>query len=178
MTTSPLSDLKAAVGNSVSASAKGKALESLLCALFEVVPGITITRRNTKDIYGAEEIDIAFWNEQDGSGFPFLPWIILLECKNWSTAVGAEQVSWFDAKLRSRGVDFGILVAAKGITGQAENVTAAHKIVSDALADGRRIVVLTLSDLLPVESADALVLLIKRMLCDLHLKGTTIAGAV
>ena len=37
-------------------------------------------------------------------------WLNLIECKNWTNRVGSAEVNWFDAKLRNRGLTFGILV--------------------------------------------------------------------
>ena len=98
---------------------QGKALEDLICFVFEKLPGISVTRRNETNSFQTEEIDIAFCDEQHAKGLPFLPNVILVECKNWSKTVGSEQVNWFDTKLRNRGLSFGILVASNGITGQA-----------------------------------------------------------
>jgi hypothetical protein len=96
---------------------KGDALEALICYLFQTIPGITVTRRNERNAFDTEEIDVAFFNEQASGGLPFLPWIILVECKNCLSPVGSEHVSWFDTKMRNRRVEFGILLAANGITG-------------------------------------------------------------
>jgi Restriction endonuclease len=98
---------------------RGDALEALICYLFQTIPGITVTRRNEHNAFDTEEIDVAFFNEQASGGLPFLPWIILVECKNWLSLVGSEHVSWFDTKMRNRGVEFGILVEANGITGNS-----------------------------------------------------------
>lgn len=80
---------------------KGRALENLVCYLFEQVPGVNIGKRNTLNTFKSEEIDVAFWNRMDVDGFYFLPNIILVECKNWSQSVGSEEVNWFDSKLKS-----------------------------------------------------------------------------
>src|SRR4051812_4084580 len=112
--------------NGDTTATKGKALEDLVCYLFDLVPGISITHRNELNAFDTEEIDVAVWNDGDPSGLSFLPNIILIECKNWSARVSSAEVSWFDYKLRSRGLDFGILIAARGITGNVADLTAAH----------------------------------------------------
>src|SRR5437762_7388870 len=96
---------------------KGKTLEDFICFLFEAVPGIT-AKRNKKNVFETEEVDIFLWNEFSPGGLPspaFPPWI-LIECKNWSQKVSSSEVSWFDTKLRDRGLSLGILVATQGIT--------------------------------------------------------------
>ena len=151
---------------------RGKALEDLVCYLFNQVPGISITHRNELNAFDTEEIDVAVWNDGDPDGLFFLPYIILIECKNWSSRVSSAEVSWFDSKLRSRGLDFGILIAARGITGNAADLTAAHSIVAGALRDRRRFLVITTDELLALPSTEALARLIKQKLCDLAVKGT------
>ncbi|MEQ1772295.1 MAG: restriction endonuclease, partial [Burkholderiales bacterium] len=109
---------------------KGRALEDLICYVFSQVPGISITKRNEMNVFHTEEIDVALWNDCEADGLFFLPNIILVECKNWSNSVGSSEVNWFDTKLRNRGLNFGVLVATNGITGDANDLTAAHSIVA------------------------------------------------
>lgn len=160
--------------NATTTKGKGDALEEIICLLFQAVPGITVTRRNKKNVFGTEEIDVAFWNDQHPDGFIFLPHIILVECKNWSSAVGSEHVSWFNTKLANRGVEFGILVAAKGITGDAQSITESHSIVATALRDKRKLIVLTIEEILKINSVADLTLLIKEKLCDLAVRGAVL----
>ncbi len=151
---------------------KGQALEDLICYVFGEVPGISITKRNAMNAFHNEEIDVALWNEQDPAGLPFLSNIVLIECKNWSTAVGSIEVNWFDTKLRNRGLDFGILLCANGITGDQQQLTAAHDTVSKALMEKRRLVVITVDELLAMTETDGLVTLVKEKLCTLAVSGT------
>lgn len=151
---------------------QGRSLEDLLCYVFGRVPGITITHRNQLNTFNSEEIDVALWNEKRPRILDFLPNVILVEAKNWSRPVGSSEVAWFDRKLRSRGLDFGILVAVSGITGNAQDRTSAHQIVAQSLGEYRRIVVLTADDLLNLANTDALVDLIKLKICELAVTGT------
>lgn len=153
---------------------QGRALEDLICYIFTQIPGISITRRNEKNTFYTEEIDVALWNDAFSDGLFFLSNIILVECKNWSKSVGSEEVSWFDTKLRNRGLDFGILVATKGITGNTIDLTAAHSIVASALKDGRRLVVIQTKELFSLTDGAQLVHLIKEKLCDLAVRGTVV----
>jgi len=150
---------------------KGKALEDLICYLFGLVPGISISMRNEMNVFDTEEIDVALWNEREIPGFPFLPEILLVECKNWSAAVGSSEVNWFDTKLRNRGLEFGILVANNGITGNGQDLTAAQKIVSDALRDKRRLIVIDISEIRGWTHTDDIVLTLKKKICGLVVKG-------
>jgi hypothetical protein len=152
--------------------AKGKAFEDLVCQLFVQIPGIVNPQRNKRNIRGREEIDLAFWNEQDPAGLKSLNAMFLVECKNWSSAVGCSDVNWFIRKIEDRGLDFGVLVAANGITGSAEERTDAHDVVSKALARRIRIIVITRAEIELLDSGDALVRLIKDKLCQLTVSGT------
>jgi hypothetical protein len=151
---------------------QGRALEDLICYVLGQVPGVAITHRNELNVFDTEEIDVAIWNDGGPDGFFFLPNIVLIECKNWSNRVGSTEFSWFDAKLRSRGLIFGILITTLGITGQAADLTAAHAIVAGALREGRRLIVITADELLAIGTTEALVRLIKLKMCDLAVKGT------
>ena len=95
-------------------TAKGKYLEDLAVYLFEMVPGISMIARDKKNTYDTEEIDIALWNEQHARGFKTLNFLILVECKNWSSPVGSMEVNWFLTKIKNRALDFGVLIAAHG----------------------------------------------------------------
>jgi Restriction endonuclease len=152
--------------------AKGKALEDLVCYLFGCVPGISVTKRNAVNVFTSEEIDVAFWNDQAGRGFYFLPWTILVECKNWSSAVGAAEVGWFDSKLKRRGLEFGVLVSANGITGTPDDISAAHEIIRNSLSEGRKMVVITRTEIESLGESSELVKMVKEKLCELAVSGT------
>lgn len=162
-----------AAGNAAATTAdKGKALEDLICYVFDKVPGIAITRRNALNAFGNEEIDVALWNEQDDDGLHFLPNIILIECKNWSKAVGSIEVNWFDSKLRNRGLDFGILISTNGVTGNGADRNAAHDTVAAAPREKRKLIVITTDAIVAMNNTDQLVTLIKESLCELAVSGT------
>jgi hypothetical protein len=158
--------------NGANTAEQGRALEDLICYLYGLVPGVAITHRNELNAFQTEEIDVALWNDGATGGFFFLPNIILVECKNWSTRVGSAELNWFDSKLRNRGLTFGILVTTLGITGDAADLTAAHAIIAAALREGRRLVVLTTAEIAALTDTEQLVRLIKLKLCDLAVKGT------
>ena len=144
--------------------ASGQALETLICYLFKRIPGLSIHSRNTLNIFASEEIDIAFWNDQFDKGLKSFNDLFFVECKNWSKPVGSMEVSWFISKIENRGLDFGILVAANGITGDSPEKTAAHDIVAKALARGIRVIVLKRDEIVALKSSDHLVKLIKMSL--------------
>jgi hypothetical protein len=81
--------------------------------------------------------------------------------------VGSAEVITFISKLERRGVEYGFLFAANGITGSAEDGKAAHFAISSALAKKIRIVVITREEVETLKASDDLVLLIKQKLCHL-----------
>nr|WP_115703072.1 restriction endonuclease [Cupriavidus taiwanensis] len=111
------------IGNSAE---KGEALESVVAETFCQMDGVGVLFKNVVDAAGSSEIDILLWNQRHPQGLPFLPEQILIECKNWQSPVNTATVRVFTSKLNEYGLDFGILVAANGITGDPEERTAAH----------------------------------------------------
>ena len=160
--------------NSSSTADQGKALEDLICYVFAKIPGVSIAKRNALNIFQSEELDVALWNDRYPKGLPFLPNLILVECKNWSTPVDSASVSWFDSKLRTRGLTFRILFAANGITGNATERTSAHQIITHALREQRQLIVITKRELEFLTDTLKLVHLIKEKLCELAVAGTVL----
>ncbi|MCI0461055.1 MAG: restriction endonuclease [Gemmataceae bacterium] len=151
---------------------KGKAFEDLICYLFEKIPGVILPQRDVRNTFASEEIDVAFYNEQDPKGLKAFNPFLLIECKNWSATVGSAEVGSFISKIRNRGLDFGILVAAQGITGSAADGKQAHHQATLALKDKIQIVVLTRLDLQALKTTEELVTLIKTKVCQLIASGT------
>jgi hypothetical protein len=104
-----------------------------------------------------------------GAGPGQLADFFLVECKGWTDAVGSEQVSWFLTKIRHRGVRFGILIAANGITGDPEHLSRAHFQVGVELAThGIRMVIVTRQELEILASGEEFARLILQKVCTLH----------
>lgn len=169
-----LPQLIAAVRQADTTATKGRALEDLICALFSWVSGIEIAERNALNAFATEEVDVALWNDQAPDGFRFLPYTFLVECKNWSAAVGTAEVAYFVRRCQNHGCDHGFLIAANGITGEPRQLTAAHYELATALKDGIRIVVLTLDEIEALSATEDLIRLIKRKLCQLMVSATSL----
>jgi len=160
----------AAADKAKSNADKGKALEDLACYLFAKIGGVSITERNVLNTFESEEIDVCCWNEQ--TVLKALNYMFLVECKNWSKAVGNEQVTFFLTKLEMRGLDFGILLATNGITGDSADLTAAHHTVSVYLLKKIRMIVISRAEIEALSSSEQLVAVIKKKLCQLIASGT------
>jgi hypothetical protein len=102
-----------------------------------------------------------------------LQYLLLIECKNWSVAVGAAHVREFATKLEHRACAYGVLIAANGITGNAQDRTAAHDAIRMALAvKGISIIVITRAELEMWTDTAEIVELIKLKLCELTVDGS------
>ncbi|MGY1618871.1 hypothetical protein ACI797_19190 [Geodermatophilus sp. SYSU D00691] len=141
---------------------RGRALEEVIVHVFGSVPGVVLSARNVLNAFHSEEIDVAFWNDCDPAGLRLFDHILLVECKNWRTAVGSDELMVFDRKLISRGRPMGIFVAAAGITGDPEKRLNAHRVLAEALAQNREIIVVTRREIEGLVDTDELVLLLKR----------------
>ncbi len=115
-----------------------------------------------------------FWNDQHPRGLNFLPRMFFAECKNWASPVGSAEVSLFDRKLQDHGLDFGIIAAMNGITGDANQLSSAHQIIAAALRERRDIVVITRSEIEAVRTSGDIVDLMKRKLVRLHARRTSL----
>jgi hypothetical protein len=157
--------LISAVDQATGSAAKGESLEELLAYLLEEVPGYLAMERNVLNAFATEELDIAVIHSRDPEGLSFLPAIVLVECKNWSAPVDSAAVSYFATRVRNRGCEVGILVAASGITGDPAGPTAAQFEGAVALAkDGIKVLVVTLDDLRVFNSIDDFVALLRTRL--------------
>jgi hypothetical protein len=150
---------------------RGRAYEDLACYLFEGVPGIAITGRNLLNTFATEEIDVCCHNRQDPAGlFPLAPFF-LVECKGWREPVTSEQVGWFLMKIEHRGLDFGVLLAANGITGEPEHLTAAHSLVAFALGKKIRMVIVSRAEIEALNSGEEFAQVILEKVTRLHATG-------
>ena len=152
--------------------AKGRALEAAVTQIFGAIPGLGVTQRNVTNAAGSEEIDVVFFNDQLRDGLWFLEQIVIVECKNWSAHVTADEVSAFKTKLQHRKRKLGILVAANGITGNWRPPSSAYHAVEAALRDGIEILVFTRQEIESFVDTDELVSAIKGKIVDLTAFGT------
>lgn len=142
-------------------TARGRILEDLIVLLFSQVEGVRHFSNNQLNAAGSTELDVCFWNAKRADGFPFLENILVAECKNTAARIGSAEIRNFRAKLEDMKINFGILVATHGITGDAENLRNAHDAVRQAFQHGIQIAVLTKNELLALTHTDDLVRLIE-----------------
>lgn len=161
-----VADVDAATTNHL----KGQSFERLSIYMFEHLAGVDITEHDIR--MPSEEIDIVLWNAQTEE--ILRPWdsVILVECKNWSAAVGAPVLDNFVNKVRRRALTTGIFVAANGVTGGFVRGDGADPgavgILTSALQDGIRVIVITMDDIRAITSLDDIRALIKKRYCGLY----------
>lgn len=149
-------------GDAGNTAVKGEALEAVVAETFCQLEGVGIIKKNVTDNAGSLEIDILLYNQRHPIGLPFLPNHLVIECKNWAAPVNSATVSVFTSKLRKFRVDFGILVAANGITGDVTERTAAYAHLRSVFdRDGLIVVVITRDELEAVRSTEDLGVLIR-----------------
>ena len=93
---------------------------------------------------------IGLWFGETGKSTPgsFLSDYLIFECKNWAAPVDSATVASFIAKVRAARLELGVLVAANGITGDAQQRTAANDIIRQAFVrDNIKILVVTRAEI-------------------------------
>lgn len=87
------------VENETDNNKKGEALEELASRLFGSVKGFQVSRRQRTD---TEEIDLLIINSSEESRWKNESPVILVECKNWSSKCGKNELVQFRAKVENR----------------------------------------------------------------------------
>ncbi len=141
---------------------KGRVLEGAIRYAFEQIPGVTCSMQDQRGAFETEEIDLLFANVAHEDGLARFETEILVEAKNWSTPVGAMEISWFATKMRRRNRHVGVLVATRGITGDPVRLTAARQQVMLALSEGQEVLVINREELEAVSTGERLAQLLHK----------------
>jgi restriction endonuclease len=146
---------------------KGAALEKAIRHAFTQIPGVACEMQDALNSFKGEEVDLLLSNLAHEDGLAQFGPELLVEAKNWSKKVGAMEINWFATKMRRRNVPEGVLVAAKGITGDAELLTAARQQIAFSLTEGQPILVLLRDELESVPSGGRLAELLHKKRAEL-----------
>lgn len=153
---------------------RGRILEALIAYLLSCCPGVRHFNSNNLNAAGSSELDVCFWNNRRLGSLDFLPQILIVECKNTAARVGSPDVRIFLHKLITMRLDLGILVAANGITGDPNCVTAAHDVIRTAFHTSHiRLIVLTRAELEALETLDDLICLLQDKILLLTMQAQT-----
>ena len=142
---------------------RGSTLEDFVQHVFENTPSVAMFGRDIKDDSGAQEVDLVFSHYHSQSNFPVTDVTIIVECKNEKRKTSAAHIREFGSKLRTRGLNIGILVTMTGLSGRQG--AAGHSAVRDELTAGISIIVVTAQELASLACSDDLAeILITRLL--------------
>ena len=96
---------------------KGRALEELMTRLFCSIPGFIFDGRNVRT--ETEEIDITLINGSSDPRFVKEQPLMLVECKNWTSKCGKDELVLFRQKVQNRNqrCTLGFLVSWNGFAG-------------------------------------------------------------
>ncbi|WP_280215851.1 restriction endonuclease [Nocardia cyriacigeorgica] len=139
-----------------SAYLRGRAWEEAVAHMFRAVPGCEV-ELNAIDRHRSSEVDLLVSNERLRNGLTLLPTFFPIECKYYSTPITSMVVRDFRAKIQDRNCELGVLVAAKGVTGNASTRHAAYQAATSALNQGIEILLLTRDDLASVRTGSDVV---------------------
>lgn len=122
---------------------KGLLLEQVISEIFKLVPNLHIvgTRVNDK----IQEIDIQVRNFNRQNVWYDFDGIFFIECKNWNSKVGSNEIAVFISKLMEYGLKIGIFVSINGITGNKDS--GARGKIRNALTMGIKILTLDGNDI-------------------------------
>jgi hypothetical protein len=157
--------------NSANSDARGKAYEALVAYLFSCVPGC-IVEPGIINVFGTEQIDVAVGNLAASDGLYLLPRVFLVECKDWKEPVDSKSVGYFLNILAGRSVEVGVLVAARGITGNLASLTHAHALALTAAPRGIKLIVISTEEISALSTAAQFVELLRRRLLRAYATGT------
>jgi hypothetical protein len=108
-----------------SADAKGRVLEELMAVIFQSHPDLIVSQRRLR--LGDQEIDLVVDNHVDHGLWEKLESpFFLVECKNWASSVGTDEIRDFETKMRDHQpyARLGILVAVGGFSREARTALA------------------------------------------------------
>jgi Holliday junction resolvase-like predicted endonuclease len=159
-----LKELLDAGQNAPTAKAKGDALEEAICVCLESLAGVEVIARNSISQRGSFEIDVVIHNNKSAAktAVAFLNSIVLVECKNWERPVDCKTIRDFLHKVTGAKEKVGILIAANGITGDAQDVTRGHDVLRQAFDnDGTKILVITAEEIRSLTNSEELVVMLR-----------------
>jgi hypothetical protein len=153
-----------------SADARGAILEEVCATLFESMDGVVVAARNALTARGNEELDLLLVNEQLPMGLPGFSRDIPVECKSQGDPVSSNMVRDFAAKLERTFLDWGILVALAGITGEKSGWRAAIAEIDTCALKRRRIIVVVERELRALRSGEHLAQLLEKKRAEMLVK--------
>lgn len=154
-----------------STTAQGRACEDLGEYLFGKFSGVDLVARDQMDAFGAMETDLVFTNNSVRSGLYFLEPVLIVECKNYSrTKVSAEDVTYFAARLASKGARSGVMLTTTTISGSQGR--AGIRAIEVALAQGTTVLLVDREHLGALETTESLLATLMNQVIHFRTHGT------
>lgn len=154
------------------ADARGAALEDLVAYIVGRIPGVRFQQQAVLVANNSEELDLVFWNNKHPDGVPFLPNVLMFECKNWAHRVGSPEVTVFIHKAIERHLEYAFLIAASGVTGDGEGLRAANQHIDTAFISASKLhlIVITRDELCALTSTEDFIVLVQDKISKIEMR--------
>lgn len=117
---------------------RGDAFEEFAGILMEAMPFIRVRERNLRSRTNELDLVVEYTGADDTKIFDKVSSDFLIECKHWSEPVGSDPVGNFIQKMDKLSVDFGIIFARNGITGDEQ--TDGYGQIRDAFIQSDKVI--------------------------------------
>lgn len=114
-------DTLEAMDNADSAQERGEAFEEFASVLMEAIPFLRVREKNLRTKTSELDVVVEYTGADKTKIFDKVSSDFLIECKHWSDPVGSDAVGNFIQKMDKLSVDFGIMFARNGLTGDEQN---------------------------------------------------------
>jgi hypothetical protein len=141
---------------------RGKALEQLMGDLLGSIPGVVVADHNVISGRQEAELDLQLSNASSPDGLVAFGRDILVECKSSADPLGSPGVSHFATQVRRRKLPWSIIVSLAGLTGNADDLRAAHSEIRSAAEEGHGILLLNEQEIRALRSAEHFVNVLER----------------
>jgi hypothetical protein len=133
-----LEDTIEAMDNAETDQERGDAFEEFAGLLMEAIPFLRVRQRKLRTRTSELDLLVEYTGADKKTIFDKVSDDFLIECKNWSKSVGSDAVGKFVRKLNKLDVDFGIMFARNGITGDKNSDGLGE--IRDAFFDSSKII--------------------------------------
>lgn len=133
---------------------RGSGLEDLVVEVFESLPGVRVAERNVLAGFGEAELDSIWINGAPEQGLIGFGRDVLMECKSSAEPLNSTGVAHFASQAERRRVQWSLIVALNGITGDLETSRNAQLEIRRYAEGGTWVMVLVADELREVRSAD------------------------
>ncbi|WP_135611987.1 hypothetical protein [Methanococcoides sp. AM1] len=142
---------------------KKESLEGLGAYVFDNIDGMKVVKRNLRGT--SEEIDLLVSNESDETFFKMLGSPFMVECRNTESAFSSKDARDFIGKIESLGLNGGIIISRKGITGKLDRDAKSY--LREKRKDGISVIPLELRDISNIADGASPLKIMKKKYYDL-----------